>query len=53
MAKRLAKEIKEFQEEPKDWCKATVVGDNLFQWNAEILAPVRKKRERKHRFENF
>jgi len=45
MAKRLAKEIKEFQEEPKDWCRATVVGDNLFQWTAEILAPVRKSQK--------
>lgn len=40
MSKRLAKELKEFVEEPKDWCRATAVQDKLFLWHAEILGPV-------------
>jgi len=39
MSKRLAKELKEFVDEPKDWCRATCVQDKLFLWHAEVLGP--------------
>jgi ubiquitin-protein ligase len=41
MSKRLQKELKEFMDEPKDWCKAELANeDNLFLWRAEIIGPV-------------
>jgi hypothetical protein len=41
MAKRLQKELMEFQAEPKDWCRAELAKeDNLFVWKAEITGPV-------------
>jgi ubiquitin-protein ligase len=39
--KRLQKELKEFLDEPKDWCKAELANeDNLFLWKADIIGPV-------------
>ena len=41
MAKRLQKELKEFRDEPKNWCKVEILkDDNLFLWRAEIVGPV-------------
>ena len=41
MAKRLQKELKEFADEPKDWCKAELASDeNLYLWKAEVYGPV-------------
>jgi ubiquitin-protein ligase len=43
MAKRLQKELKEFADEPKDWCKAELSSDeNLYLWKAEVYGPVRQ-----------
>eukprot|EP01115_Flamella_aegyptia_P011472 TRINITY_DN53827_c0_g1_i1.p1 TRINITY_DN53827_c0_g1~~TRINITY_DN53827_c0_g1_i1.p1 ORF type:complete len:210 (+),score=39.46 TRINITY_DN53827_c0_g1_i1:35-664(+) len=40
MTKRLQKELKEFIDEPKDWCKAELASDdNLYLWRAEVYGP--------------
>jgi len=47
MSKRLQKELKEFMDEPKDWCKAELsTEDNLFQWKAEITGPEKSPYEK-------
>lgn len=41
MTKRLQKELKEFMDDPKPWCKAELAKDeNLFLWRAEVIGPV-------------
>eukprot|EP01112_Ceratiomyxa_fruticulosa_P000793 TRINITY_DN1071_c0_g1_i2.p1 TRINITY_DN1071_c0_g1~~TRINITY_DN1071_c0_g1_i2.p1 ORF type:complete len:147 (-),score=28.67 TRINITY_DN1071_c0_g1_i2:285-725(-) len=39
MAKRLQKELKDFQTEPPAWCKAELLGDGLYKWKASIIGP--------------
>jgi len=47
MSKRLQKELKEFIDEPKDWCKAELATeDNLFLWRAEIVGPDKSAYEK-------
>jgi len=47
MSKRLQKEMKEFMDEPKDWCKIELSTDeNLFQWRAQITGPEKSPYEK-------
>eukprot|EP01113_Clastostelium_recurvatum_P046443 TRINITY_DN813_c0_g1_i1.p2 TRINITY_DN813_c0_g1~~TRINITY_DN813_c0_g1_i1.p2 ORF type:complete len:160 (+),score=33.87 TRINITY_DN813_c0_g1_i1:42-482(+) len=39
MAKRLQKELKDFQSDAPDWCKAELAGDNMFKWKGSIVGP--------------
>eukprot|EP01114_Cavostelium_apophysatum_P014504 TRINITY_DN3783_c0_g1_i1.p1 TRINITY_DN3783_c0_g1~~TRINITY_DN3783_c0_g1_i1.p1 ORF type:complete len:151 (+),score=43.52 TRINITY_DN3783_c0_g1_i1:110-562(+) len=47
MSKRLQKELKEFMDEPKPWCKAELAkDDNLFAWKADLIGPDKSPYEK-------
>lgn len=39
MARRLTKELAEFEKNPPDWCTVGSVDDNLMHWNAMVAGP--------------
>jgi ubiquitin-protein ligase len=41
MSRRLQKELKEFADEPKNWCKVELSNEeNMYLWKAEVIGPV-------------
>jgi len=39
MAKRLQKELVDFQKESPDWCGAGIIGDSLYKWKTWVKGP--------------